>query len=76
MASSWSSEIEMPAHKFRIGQIVTYRPAERGQDDQPGAYMIIARLPQSDDDGQFEYRIRKLNEEHERVAKESELRGR
>jgi hypothetical protein len=66
----------MPARKFRIGQIVTYRPAERGLDAPPGAYMIIAHLPESDDDGQFEYRIRNLNEEHERVAKESELRGR
>ena len=66
----------MPTHKFRIGQIVTYRPAMRGQDAPPGAYMIIARLPQSEKTGQFEYRIRNLNEEHERVAKESELRGR
>jgi hypothetical protein len=66
----------MPAHKFRIGQMVTYRPAERGLDVPPGVYMIIARLPESDEDGQFEYRIKNLNEEHERVAKESELRGR
>jgi hypothetical protein len=66
----------MPAHKFRIGQMVTYRPTERGQDAPPGAYMVIARLPESDDDGQLEYRIRNLNEEHERVAKETELRGR
>jgi hypothetical protein len=66
----------MPTHKFRIGQIVTYRPAERGQDAPPGPYMIIAYLPQSEETGDFEYRIRNLNEEHERVAKESELRGR
>jgi hypothetical protein len=66
----------MSAHKFRIGQMVTYRPAERGLDAPPGVYMIIARLPESDEDGQFEYRIKNLNEEHERVAKESELRGR
>ena len=65
----------MPTHKFRIGQIVTYRPAMRGRDAPTGAYMIVARLPQSED-GQFEYRIRNLNEEHERVAHESELRGR
>ena len=63
----------MPSHKFRIGQIVTYRAAVRGQDAPSGAYMTIARLPQGD---QFEYRIRNLNEEHERVAKESELSGR
>jgi hypothetical protein len=66
----------MPPHKFRIGQMVTYRPAERGLGVPPGAYMIIARLPQSEETGEFEYRIRNLNEEHERLAKESELRGR
>ena len=66
----------MPTHKFRIGQIVTYRPAARGQDPRPGSYMIIARLPQSEEAGGLEYRIRNLNEEHEQVAHESELRGR
>jgi hypothetical protein len=66
----------MPAHKFRIGQMVTYRPAERGLDVPPGVYMIIARLPQGEETGELEYRIRNLNEEHERMAKESELRGR
>jgi len=65
----------MSANKFRIGQIVTYRPDQRGQDVPPGVYMITARLPESAD-GQFEYRIKNLNEQHERVAKESELRGR
>jgi hypothetical protein len=66
----------MPTHKFRIGQMVTYRPAGRGQDAPPGPFMIVAHLPQSEGTGQFEYRIRNLNEEHERVANESELRGR
>ena len=65
----------MSAHKFRIGQIVTYRPDQRGRDAPPGVYIITARLPASAD-GQFEYRIKNLNEQHERVAKERELRGR
>ena len=47
----------MSVHKFRIGQIVTYRPDQRGQDVPPGAYMITARLPESAD-GQFENRIK------------------
>jgi hypothetical protein len=50
----------MPNHKFRIGQMVTYRPAERGQDAPPGACMITARLPESEETGEFEYRIRNL----------------
>ena len=66
----------MPTHKFRIGQIVTYRPAMRGQDAPPGAYMVIARLPHGEETGELEYRIRNLNEEHQRMTKESELRGR
>jgi hypothetical protein len=66
----------MSTHKFRIGQMVTYRPDQRGQDvSLGGAYMITARLPEGAD-GQFEYRIKNLNEQHERVAKEGELRGR
>ena len=62
----------MPAHKFRIAQIVNYRPAGRGQDAPHGAYQIIGRLPQNDA-GEFEYRIRHSNEPHQRIAKESEL---
>ena len=66
----------MPTHKFRIGQVVTYRPAVRVPDPPPGAYMIIARLPPSEETGELEYRIRNLTEGQERVAHESELRGR
>jgi hypothetical protein len=61
----------MPGHKFRVGQVVNYH-ARRGQDAPRGAYMITARLPQSDD-GQFEYRIKHPSEPHERIAKENEL---
>jgi hypothetical protein len=66
----------MPAYKFRIGQMVTYRSAERGVDAAPSAYMVVARLPHGEETGELEYRIRNLNEGHDRVAKESELRGR
>jgi len=66
----------MPSHKFRIGQVVTYRPAVRGPDPPPGAHMIIARLPPSEETGELEYRIRNLTADHECVARESELRGR
>jgi hypothetical protein len=63
----------MPAHKFKIAQIVTYRPGLRSQDAPYGAYQITRQLPQRDD-GEIEYQIKNLNEPHERVAKESELR--
>jgi hypothetical protein len=63
----------MPDHKFHVGQIVSYRPASRGADAPRGAYTVTRQLPQGDD-GQFEYRIRHSGEEHERIAKESELK--
>jgi hypothetical protein len=56
-------------HKFKIGQAVEYR-ASRGP---VGTYLVTARLPERG--GEFEYRIRSLEEPHERTARESELRG-
>ncbi len=44
-----------------------------GRNVPGGSYEIIKKLPQSD--GEFEYRIKSMNEPHERVARESELRG-
>ena len=38
-----------------------------------GSYEITKKLPERD--GEFEYRIKSINEPHERVARESELRG-
>jgi hypothetical protein len=61
----------MTGHKFRLGQFVNYHPSRR-LDAPRGVYTITARLPQSDD-GQFEYRIKHPSEDHERIAKESEL---
>jgi hypothetical protein len=65
---------KMSAHKFSIGQAVNYRPSERGQDAPHGVYEITQQRPQRDD-GDLEYRIKHSDETHERIAKESELRG-
>jgi hypothetical protein len=62
----------MPDHKFRIGQIVTYRAPVRIRDAPPGIYVIIARLPQSDD-SQLKYRIKHSSEPYQQIAKEGEL---
>jgi hypothetical protein len=59
-------------HKFKIGQAVGYR-ASRGISAPGGTYVVTARLPERD--GEFEYRIRSPDEAHERIARESELRG-
>ena len=61
----------MGEHKFRIGQSVAYR--SRGADAPQGVYVIVALLPQRED-GEFEYRIKHSHEDHQRSAKESELR--
>jgi len=38
-----------------------------------GSYEVTKQLPESS--GEFEYRIKSVNEPHERVVRESELRG-
>ena len=58
----------MPEHKFKIGQTVFLK---RSLHVPGGAYVITKRLPERD--GEFEYRIKSVNEPHERVVHESKL---
>ena len=58
----------MSGHKFNIGQLVNYL----GHDRAPGVYQVTQLLPPEGE--VFQYRIRNVNEPHERVAKENELR--
>jgi hypothetical protein len=62
----------MPAHKFHVGQFVELKPAI-SRNVPGGTFDITKQLPKSS--GEFEYRIKSMNEPHERVARESELRG-
>jgi hypothetical protein len=55
----------MAAHKFKIGDIVTFRLATRFVPG--GVFEVIKQLRE------HEYRIKSAYEEHERVARESEL---
>jgi hypothetical protein len=62
-------------HKFKIGQLVYFHPKAAGWtqlDAVPGPYQITKRLPAAED-GEFQYEIRNTLEEHNRVARESEL---
>jgi hypothetical protein len=59
----------MPTHKFQIGQTVFLIPS---LSIPGGAYVVTRKLPERD--GEFEYRVKSLNEPHERVVRESELR--
>lgn len=60
-------------YKFNIGQTVYLAVSlERFLAASGGAYVITKRLPERD--GEFEYRIKSVNEPHERVARESQLK--
>jgi hypothetical protein len=60
----------MSSHKFRIGEIVYLAPAI-SRNVPGGAYEVTKQLPHNG--REFEYHIKSANEEHERVARESEL---
>ena len=61
----------MPTHKFKIGQIVFLRRSLE-LNIPGGSYTVIKRLPLRD--GEFEYRVKSINEPYERVVRESQVR--
>jgi hypothetical protein len=60
----------MASHKFGIGETVMVKSAI-SRNIPGGAYEVTKQLPHNG--REFEYRIKSANEEHERVAGESEL---
>jgi hypothetical protein len=62
----------MPTHKFHVGQLVRLAPA-LSRNVPGGSYEIVKRLPERA--GEFEDQIKSMNEPHQRVVRESELRG-
>ena len=56
-------------HKYKVGQLVDYLDRERAS----GVYQITQLLPPEGE--AFQYRIKNVNEPHERIAKEYELRS-
>ena len=61
----------MQTYKFQIGQTVFLDPV-RSRNVPGGAYIVTKKLPENN--GEFEYRAKSVNEPHERVVRESELR--
>ena len=57
-------------HKFKVGDIVSVRPAMT-RNIPGGVYRVTQRQPGTG--GEFHYRIKSVNEPHERVVRESEL---
>jgi hypothetical protein len=60
-------------HKFAIGDRARFFHHERNVSAARGAYLVTVQLPEID--GEFACRIRSPDEPHERIARESELRG-
>jgi hypothetical protein len=58
-------------HKFKVGQTVRYTSGPYGRGSDGGVYQVTKLLPPEGDDRQ--YRIKSVNEPHERVVKESQL---
>jgi hypothetical protein len=63
-------EVDVARHKFKVGQVVDFT-APRLSLPTVGRYEIIRLLPS--DGGQFQYRIKAVNEPFERMAKEGQL---
>jgi hypothetical protein len=62
----------MAMHQFHLGQQVEYY-SSRGLYAPRGPYVVTAKLPERN--GEFEYHIRNMDEQHERMPRESELRA-
>jgi hypothetical protein len=61
----------MSGHKFEIGDKVRFVPAFHQKAGKVTDFEIVRQLP--DLQGEFFYRIKSLNEPHERVVGESQL---
>jgi hypothetical protein len=58
-------------HQFNTGEVVTCIPDMFLRHAAPGAYKILARMP--DRDGDHMYKIKSPLEDYERVVKETTL---
>jgi hypothetical protein len=59
------------AHKYRVGQTVSYTSSPISRPGASGSYQVVRLLPSDGDD--YQYRIKNPGEAFERVAKESQL---
>jgi len=60
----------MPDHKFHIGEMVQLSPSILRMASG-GVYEVTRRLPERA--SEYEYRIKSINEPHQRVVRESDL---
>jgi hypothetical protein len=64
-------ETRVQAHKFKVGQSVSFTSGLLGHGSRNGVYEVTQLLPPEGDD--YQYRIKNAEEPHERVVKESQL---
>src|SRR5262245_57330109 len=69
-ASRRSRSCPMPSHQFDVGESVTLEPSI-SRNVPGGVYEVTRQLPHNG--REFQYRIKSVNEQHERVAGEGEL---
>lgn len=58
-------------HRFRIGQSVRFASASMLERGAAGPYRVVAQLPETA--GDWQYRIKSIDQSRERVARESQL---
>lgn len=61
----------MSRHRYRIGQVVDFKPSRLAMPSSGGEYKVVRLLPR--EGGDLLYRIKSPIETFERVACESEL---
>lgn len=70
-SASGGGESSVKAHRFQVGQTVSFSSNGTSRPAADGAFQVIRLLPSDGDD--YQYRIKHPGEAFERVAKESQL---
>lgn len=65
----------MSAHKYRVGESVSFIGRSILMSKTVGDYSIVRLMPNDDGLDEPQYRLKSARETHERSAKESELRS-
>ncbi len=63
----------MPLHSFAVGQLVEFDPGKFDATGGRGTYTVVRLLP--NDSSDREYRLKNIRDGHERVVRESQIRG-
>jgi hypothetical protein len=58
-------------HKYEVAQVVNFTPDKSSLETSPGRYEILRQLPT--DGLENQYRVRNIEDNHERVVRESQL---